>query len=432
MKSVIEIENVSKIYRLGKVGMRTLRDDIKRFASHMLGRESPLIANAQVNDRSRSDRQSDFVWALKDVSFTVAEGETLGIVGRNGAGKSTLLKLLSRITSPTSGFIRSKGRISTLLEVGTGFHPELTGRENIFLNGSILGMRRQEIARQLDSIVEFSGCALYLDTPVKRYSSGMTVRLGFAVAAHLQCEIMIVDEVLAVGDSEFQKKCLAKMREVGRNGRTVLFVSHSMAAVRSLCDTVVLLSQGQFAIKASVEEGLKRYMRDGTAKDMESLSSRTDREGDGRLRWTSAYFTDCEGLRVDEVISGDEISIVGEFRAVESIELKKVVFAFSLIDEYGTTVADFISDELSAEVRPPTETGRTLIARVRIPGLFIRGGRFSLRMFSSYEGTSKEQFLDVIENTACLNVLSRKMHPQGKLTRDGSSALLPATLQVGC
>jgi len=232
MPTSIKVENLSKIYRLGQIGTGTISKDLERwFRMNVLGQDDPYLKIGQSNDRTKKG-ESDVVYSLQDINFEIEQGDAVGIIGRNGAGKSTLLKILSRVTAPTTGRIQVKGRVASLLEVGTGFHPELTGRENIFLNGAILGMRKKEIARKLDEIIDFSGVERYIDTPVKRYSSGMYVRLAFAVAAHLESEILIVDEVLAVGDAEFQKKCLGKMGEVSKgDGRTVLFVSHNMAAV---------------------------------------------------------------------------------------------------------------------------------------------------------------------------------------------------------
>ena len=231
----IKVENLSKQYRLGQVGTGTISHDINRWWHLMRGKEDPYLKIGESNDRT-SKGNSEYVWALRDINFEVEKGEVLGIIGKNGAGKSTLLKLLSKVTSPTIGAIKTKGRIASLLEVGTGFHPEMTGRENIYMNGTIMGMSRQEISAKLDEIVEFAGVSRYIDTPVKRYSSGMTVRLGFSIAAHLEPEILIVDEVLAVGDAEFQKKAIGKMQDVSKGeGRPVLFVSHNMASVRALC-----------------------------------------------------------------------------------------------------------------------------------------------------------------------------------------------------
>ncbi|MFT5919900.1 MAG: lipopolysaccharide transport system ATP-binding protein, partial [Granulosicoccus sp.] len=259
MGTVIKVENVSKMYQLGVVSSSTISNDLSRFWARMRGREDPFLKIAEANDRSQKG-SSDFVYALQDINFEVEQGEVLGLIGKNGAGKSTLLKVLSRVTMPTTGVIKAKGRTASLLEVGTGFHPELTGRENIFLNGAILGMREQEVRAKLDEIIAFSGVERFIDTPVKRYSSGMYVRLAFAVAAHLEPEILIIDEVLAVGDSEFQKKCLGKMGDISQTGRTVLFVSHNMKAVKSLCKNALLLENGMVVDRGTSESVVNNYL----------------------------------------------------------------------------------------------------------------------------------------------------------------------------
>lgn len=261
MSTVIEIKNLSKIYRLGEIGTGTISHDLERwYKMNIRGQEDPFLKIGETNDRSKKG-VSDVVYSLRDINLEVQQGEALGIIGKNGAGKSTLLKILSRVTSPTTGKIHIKGRVASLLEVGTGFHPELTGRENIYLNGAILGMRKKEITSKLDEIIDFSGVERYIDTPVKRYSSGMYVRLAFAVAAHLESEILIVDEVLAVGDAEFQKKCLGKMGEVSKGeGRTVLFVSHNMAAIQQLCEKGIILSNGQLKYIGTSDEAVDQYI----------------------------------------------------------------------------------------------------------------------------------------------------------------------------
>ena len=262
MPTAIEFDNVGKQYRLGLVSTQTLSHDLHRWWTvNVRHKEDPYLRIGDTNDRSVKG-SSDYVWALKDISFKVEQGDVVGIIGRNGAGKSTLLKLLSKVTGPTTGQIRARGRIGSLLEVGTGFHPEMTGRENIFMNGAILGMTKAEVARKLDEIVDFSGCERYLDTPVKRYSSGMMVRLGFAVAAHLDPEILVVDEVLAVGDAEFQKKAIGKMKDVSQGqGRTVLFVSHNMTAIKSLCKTGILLENGCITATGEVDSIVTSYLK---------------------------------------------------------------------------------------------------------------------------------------------------------------------------
>jgi lipopolysaccharide transport system ATP-binding protein len=260
MNIILKAENISKQYRLGTVGTGTLSHDFNRWWHRVRGKDDPYLKVGATNDRS-AKATDDYVWALRDINFEVKQGEVLAIIGKNGAGKSTLLKILSRVTAPTTGSIKTKGRIASLLEVGTGFHPELTGRENIYLNGAILGMAKTEIASKLDEIVNFSGCEMYIDTPTKRYSSGMTVRLAFAVAAHLEPEILVVDEVLAVGDAEFQKKAIGKMQDISRGeGRTVLFVSHNMAAVKNLCSRAVLLEHGSVVYEGGTDKTVEKYI----------------------------------------------------------------------------------------------------------------------------------------------------------------------------
>ncbi|NNC50950.1 MAG: ATP-binding cassette domain-containing protein [Flaviramulus sp.] len=257
---IIKIHNISKQYRLGQIGTGALRHDLNRWWCKIQGKEDPYLKIGDTNDRS-TKATSNYVWALKNINFEVERGEIVGIIGKNGAGKSTLLKLLSRVTSPTTGEINFGGRVASLLEVGTGFHGEMTGRENIYLNGAILGMTKKEITSKIDEIIDFSGCERYIDTPVKRYSSGMYVRLAFAVAAFLEPEILIVDEVLAVGDAEFQKKAVGKMQDISREGgRTVLFVSHNMAVIQKLCPTTILLSNGEFAMKGKTEDVIDLYL----------------------------------------------------------------------------------------------------------------------------------------------------------------------------
>ena len=272
MATAIEFNHVSKQYRLGVVSTGTIAHDLDRwFQTTILRREDPYLKIGEVNDRA-SKGNSEYVWALRDIDFKVEQGDVVGIIGKNGAGKSTLLKLLSKVTAPTTGSIRARGRIASLLEVGTGFHSEMTGRENIYMNGAILGMTKQEITSKLDEIVAFSGCERYLDTPVKRYSSGMMVRLGFAVAAHLDPEILVVDEVLAVGDAEFQKKAIGKMQDISHgDGRTVLFVSHNMTSVKSLCKHGIILQNGQLFDQGDIDPIVTHYLRGDSALDNHKL-----------------------------------------------------------------------------------------------------------------------------------------------------------------
>jgi lipopolysaccharide transport system ATP-binding protein len=297
--TVISVEHLSKAYRLGQIGTGTFTNDLKVWWAKMRGKPNPLL---KIGETDHGNRDGEEIWALRDVSFTVEQGEVLGIIGRNGAGKSTLLKILSRVTAPTSGRVKVKGRVASLLEVGTGFHPELTGRENIYLNGAILGMNRREIDRKFDEIVEFSGVEKFIDTPVKRYSSGMYVRLAFAVAAHLEPEILLVDEVLAVGDAEFQKKCLGKMGEVAREGRTVLFVSHNMGMITSLCRTAMLLENGSIAAQGSASETVLSYYNRGRFSPHKVDFSRNGRAiGDHLATLLEAHVEDQDGNTVSEV-----------------------------------------------------------------------------------------------------------------------------------
>jgi lipopolysaccharide transport system ATP-binding protein len=283
MSVVIQVDRLSKQYRLGTIGGKRLADDLNRWWAKLRGKEDPLSKVGYV-DAQPSSQSLDRIWALKDVSFEVRRGEVLGLIGRNGAGKSTLLKILSRVTAPSSGEARVKGRIASLLEVGTGFHPELTGRENIFLNGAILGMTRAEIRAKFDEIVEFAEISKFIDTPVKRYSSGMYVRLAFAVAAHLEPEILIVDEVLAVGDAAFQKKCLGKMQDVAGHGRTVVFVSHNMGAIMNLCPRSLLLASGCLHLEGASPAVVKTYLCPPAEGGLTDVGSRKDRTGAGGVR----------------------------------------------------------------------------------------------------------------------------------------------------
>ena len=278
--TVIEFNNVGKQYILGTIGTGTLSQDLNRWWANIRGKEDPYLKIGETNDRTQKGN-SRFVWALRDINFKVEQGDVIGIIGKNGAGKSTLLKILSRVTSPTTGDIKIKGRIASLLEVGTGFHPEMTGRENIFMNGSIMGMTKAEIKNKFDEIVDFAGVAKYVDTPVKRYSSGMMVRLGFAIAAYLEPEILVVDEVLAVGDAEFQKKAIGKMQDVSKGeGRTVLFVSHNMAAVRSLCTRGIMLKNGMVDFIGKISDTLDRYIKNDDGKQNELIIN--------NIKWTKS------------------------------------------------------------------------------------------------------------------------------------------------
>lgn len=305
--TILKAENISKQYRLGLVGTGTLSHDLNRLWHSIRGKEDPYLKIGAVNDRS-SKANSEYVWALRDINFEVKQGEVLGIIGKNGAGKSTLLKILSRVTLPTTGVIKTKGRIASLLEVGTGFHPELTGRENVYLNGAILGMTRAEISAKLDEIVEFSGCEMYIDTPVKRYSSGMKVRLAFAVAAHLEPDILVVDEVLAVGDAEFQKKAIGKMQDISSGGgRTVLFVSHNMASVKSLCTRAIVLENGTTVFDGSTDDAINYYIRSQDVSYHFNPKNRKKISGDIFIK--NIRICNDKNVTIDTALSGESINV---------------------------------------------------------------------------------------------------------------------------
>jgi lipopolysaccharide transport system ATP-binding protein len=350
----IKVENLSKIYRLGEIGTGTISRDMERwFKTRILKQEDPFLKIGETNDRANKGA-SDIVYSLQDINFEINQGDAVGIIGRNGAGKSTLLKILSRVTTPTTGKINIKGRVASLLEVGTGFHPELTGRENIYLNGAILGMRKREIDRKLDEIIDFSGVERYVDTPVKRYSSGMYVRLAFAVAAHLESEILIVDEVLAVGDAEFQKKCLGKMGEVSKGeGRTVLFVSHNMAAVQSLCEKGILLGNGNVELYSDINKVTKQYV----FKEIERSDKITSLNG-----LTFKLVDILDDTIVEDVSTREELHI-----SVQGLGLGEKSIGITLFDEdnqgiFSAHVMDFENRNSNAKayyVRLPTGNLKT-------------------------------------------------------------------------
>lgn len=370
MSIVIKVENLSKAYQLGEIGTGTISRDLERWWARFWGKEDPFLRIGETNDRSTKGT-SDIVWSLKDLNFEIEQGDAVGIIGRNGAGKSTLLKILSRVTSPTTGSIKVKGRIASLLEVGTGFHPELTGRENIYLNGAILGMRKTEIKRKFDEIVNFSGVERYIDTPVKRYSSGMYVRLAFAVAAHLESEILIVDEVLAVGDTEFQKKCLGKMGDVNRGeGRTILFVSHNMSAIISLCKSGMLLEQGQHILGGSITEVTNKYLEHGKLNT--------------NKRVNFGIFTEDELLNTKRAKIFNLEIINDNIRYLDPLIIEMSILASANIDDLiiGIGVNTMTSIRLltveNIEYVSAIDIGKMLKVRVVLPVTYLAPGEYTL------------------------------------------------------
>lgn len=388
MSSVIQVENLSKQYRLGQIGARTIREDVGRFWARVCGQEDPTLKIGQtntLNDKAElRSQKSEFVWALKDINFSVQQGEVLGIIGKNGAGKSTLLKILSKVTSPTTGTVTIYGRIASLLEVGTGFHPELSGRENIFLNGAILGMSKAEIRSKFDEIVDFSGVEKYIDTPVKRYSSGMYVRLAFAVAAHLEPEILIVDEVLAVGDAEFQKKCLGKMKDVSSEGRTVLFVSHNMAAVSELCQTSILLQNGTIQKKGITKDIVSNYLNINKAtNNTRNLENNQHREGNGSIQFTRYSIKNKDNEELDFVVSGQTISIELYFKVNRKTDFGNIHFSIKILNENNIPLihlSEYVNKGHYFKINETTETG---MVRCTVTELQLPEGDYSLTFFCS-------------------------------------------------
>lgn len=375
MATAIEFNHVSKQYRLGLVSTRTLSHDLDRwFQTSILRREDPYLKIGEVNDRA-SKGSSEYVWALRDIDFKVEQGDVVGIIGKNGAGKSTLLKLLSKVTAPTTGTIRARGRIASLLEVGTGFHQEMTGRENIYMNGAILGMTKQEITSKLDEIVAFSGCERYLDTPVKRYSSGMMVRLGFAVAAHLDPEILVVDEVLAVGDAEFQKKAIGKMQDISHGeGRTVLFVSHNMGSIRQLCHTGVLLENGMLKSTGSIESIVSEYMRSAHSENVNAFYDRPIVDAQADFQMLHAEFQDENG-NMRQSFSCDE-DIILEMTFLVRKKVPGIYGYFHFVrtsDELEVWVSD--SNDVEQSKLEYLPMGKSKV-RIRFPKRTIAAGEY--------------------------------------------------------
>lgn len=391
MKDIIlKAENISKQYRLGKVGTGTLSHDLNRWWHTIRGKEDPYLKIGETNDRSKKGK-SDYVWALQDVNFEVERGEVLGIIGKNGAGKSTLLKILSKVTAPTTGSIKSKGRIASLLEVGTGFNPELTGRENIFLNGAILGMTKKEITAKLDEIIEFSGCERFIDTPTKRYSSGMTVRLAFAVAAFLEPEILVVDEVLAVGDAEFQKKAIGKMQDIAKGeGRTVLFVSHDMNAVSALTNNCIIMKNGKVFFEGKTDDAINIYLSDGS-KDLNYRANATN----DRPIITGIDLITSLPNGVHEF--GNELMI--DFTVDLPFDIENLALSFQIIDEFQKPILH--AWQIDSEFNIKRKKGRYTFV-CNFPKLRLYIGNYSIRAYLSNSKT-KVRF-DYVDSACQLKV----------------------------
>ena len=392
-EDILKIENVSKIYKLGEINTGSLSTDLQRWISQIRGKGHSSEQIAEVNDRSVKS-SSGYVWSLKDVSFSVKQGEVFGIIGKNGAGKSTLLKLLSKITKPSKGIIKIDGRIASLLEVGTGFHPDLSGRENVYLNGAILGMRKQEIKACFDEIVAFSGIERYIDTPVKRYSSGMYVRLAFAVAAHLQQEILIIDEVLAVGDAEFQQKCLGKMQDVSKNqGRTVIFVSHNIAAIKQLCSRAMLLEKGQTKLIGSVESVLEVYQE--SEKDMEN-GERGKLPDNGKGYFTGWKLEDQKPADLHSCFAGDDVHFSLNFTSL--VPQTKCEVCLRLLFNDGTVLLLARSNDFSGQYFSIAAGQFTFNFTVNLP---VKPGKYELQAAFLSEG----KFIDEWVSSTRLKIM---------------------------
>ena len=397
------------------VSTQTLSHDLRRFwITNVLGKENPYLKIGETNDRATKGT-SDYVWALRDINFKVEQGDVVGIIGKNGAGKSTLLKLLSRVTGPTTGTIRAHGRIGSLLEVGTGFHGEMTGRENIFMNGAILGMTRQEIQSKLDAIIDFSGCERYIDTPVKRYSSGMVVRLGFAVAAFLEPEILVVDEVLAVGDAEFQKKAIGKMKDVSHNdGRTVLFVSHNMGAIKNLCTRGVLLDKGRIAYIGEVEDTISHYIGLSEKIINTELSERKDRIGNGRIKVVGISLFNEKEQEISEVFVGDYLKIKFYLEAQEDVDFSKMIVGCKMEDVYGNPCVMWASDEMPHDFSQIHHTFSLIIPHVNMrPNMYLIYYQISLN------STNVHDFCDVLHGAKMLTVSPNGYYSSNILLKPG-------------
>jgi lipopolysaccharide transport system ATP-binding protein len=382
-RTVIQVEGLSKYYRLGAIGSGTLSEDFNRWTQNLFGRSN----NQQIDQGQLTGREQGEIWALNNVNFSVKQGEILGIIGRNGAGKSTLLKILSRITAPTSGSIKINGRVGSLLEVGTGFHPELTGRENVYLNGAILGMSKKEVSQKMEEIVEFAEMSQFIDTPVKRYSSGMTVRLAFSVAAHLEPEILIVDEVLAVGDAEFQNKCIGKMENVADHGRTILFVSHSMNVIRNLCTRGILIDEGSVAFDGDIHDATALYMG-GSNKTLSLSDSNFHGSMVGKVSFSQIRINGYSISDLSPISPSEPIFFELEGLANEAINDAEIFV--SLFSE-GFELSNLFDSETTCKL-----CQGKFVSRFEIPAYLLRPGKYSFKIGSQSPRLKEWQLSDFI------------------------------------
>ncbi len=418
MSTAIEFEHVSKQYRLGLVSTKTLSHDIRRFwITNVLGKEDPYLKIGETNDRA-SKGTSEYVWALRDIDFKVEQGDVVGIIGKNGAGKSTLLKLLSRVTGPTTGTIRAHGRIGSLLEVGTGFHGEMTGRENIFMNGAILGMTRQEIQAKLDEIIDFSGCERYIDTPVKRYSSGMTVRLGFAVAAFLEPEILVVDEVLAVGDAEFQKKAIGKMKDVSQGqGRTVLFVSHNMESILRLCRTGVLLKNGMMEMHGKIEDVVAQYQQIYINSVGPTWSAGKVKKD---LTINSLRLLDTTGHVLNRNVDNEDVIVELDFdmRVIRN----DITLGVSVYNDAGKLIYRTLDTDVDEKFNERFRIGRNVMF-AHIPTAYLKPGQYIVTVDASYHNNG--WIIDPSVETDCVVSFTKEPNSQFSTMQSTGALIAP-------
>ncbi len=419
---VIEVNNLAKQYRLGQVGTTTMVDDFKRWTYKMRGKEDPFLKIGEVNDRTKKG-SSDYVWALKDINFSVQQGEVLGIIGKNGAGKSTLLKILSRTTSPTIGEYKIKGRVASLLEVGTGFHPDLTGRENVFLNGAILGMTKLEIKARFDEIVDFSGVERYIDTPVKRYSSGMYVRLAFAVAAHLNPEILIIDEVLAVGDIEFQEKCLGKMKDVAVQGKTVLFVSHNINAIRTLCTKGLFLKNGMVADYGKIPAVTEAYLFEGLENRATRHFASNEIKIDDLCSITYLSIKNQNNESVTEFDVTDEVNIEIGYK----VNAQKYTYTvhFYVKNSSGDVLFVGMDNKYSPYINNPQPVG-VFTESIKIDKNFFNEGNYSIQALICTFPTLVESKFCTVDNALSFSVTDKNYETgtRGSWNREWPNSLV--------
>ncbi|OMP31798.1 ABC transporter ATP-binding protein [Mangrovimonas sp. DI 80] len=417
---VLRVEHLSKIYRLGEVGTGTISHDLNRWWARVRGKEDPFSKVGATNDRTQKAEKGEYVKVLDNINFEVKKGEVLGIIGKNGAGKSTLLKVISQITAPTFGAIKAKGRIASLLEVGTGMNPEMTGKENVYLNGTILGMTKKEIDAKYDEIMEFAGCAKYSDTPVKRYSSGMKVRLGFAVAAFLEPEILIVDEVLAVGDAEFQKKAIGKMKEISSGGgRTVLFVSHNMASIQNLCDRGLLLKNGQVEFIGDIEDTITQYLTmDAVLKVNTNNLDTSQRKGNGLVQLltisTARNLNDLNNI-IEDAVTGKPFFIKLNYNS--KVDIGNVIFSIGFFTDVSKTFVTALRSDCITKVFDLKKGEGQLIFKIdKFP---FMEGRYSLNFLIK---DNIEQY-DWLRNACTINVINGDFYGTGILPNSGKEGV---------